>query len=270
MITRITGRAEPRARRGGAPSGRGVRVSGAGAGVHPPHGAEPRRQGTDLLHQPLLRRQPDAGQGGAPADRLPSEAELDFFELFCTVDKVGVRKALKAMVRPIKEIADAIQRQDAKWLTTLPGVGRRHRREDHRHPSPQGDALRPDARRPHERDRRRPWSRHAGGGRRRQRARRCLPGVDERRTESRTRRAIGSTRSWPAARASPAVEEVLLEIYKQVGNALGALRASRRFSWPEKRSSRPEAAPRIARSAMPPCGRAGSAKSSARRRWCSD
>jgi Holliday junction DNA helicase RuvA len=52
-----------------------------------------------------------------------SEVELDFFELFCTVDKVGTRKALKAMVRPIKEIADAIQRQDSKWLTTLPGVG---------------------------------------------------------------------------------------------------------------------------------------------------
>src|SRR5262245_435641 len=52
-----------------------------------------------------------------------SEAELDFFELFCTVDKVGTRKALKALVRPVKEIANAIQRQDAKWLTTLPGIG---------------------------------------------------------------------------------------------------------------------------------------------------
>src|SRR5271165_2837173 len=52
-----------------------------------------------------------------------SEAELDFFELFCTVDKVGVRKAIKALIRPIRDIADAIQRQDAKWLTTLPGVG---------------------------------------------------------------------------------------------------------------------------------------------------
>jgi holliday junction DNA helicase RuvA len=52
-----------------------------------------------------------------------SEPELEFFDLFCTVDKVGTRKALKALVRPVKEIADAIQRQDAKWLTTLPGVG---------------------------------------------------------------------------------------------------------------------------------------------------
>ena len=52
-----------------------------------------------------------------------TEAELEFFELFCTVDKVGVRKAIKALIRPVKEIADAIQRQDAKWLTSLPGVG---------------------------------------------------------------------------------------------------------------------------------------------------
>src|SRR6266851_8714940 len=52
-----------------------------------------------------------------------TEAELEFFELFCTVDKVGVRKAIKALVRPVRDIADAIQRQDSKWLTTLPGVG---------------------------------------------------------------------------------------------------------------------------------------------------
>src|ERR1700680_4012691 len=52
-----------------------------------------------------------------------TEAELEFFELFCTVDKVGVRKAIKALMRPIREIADAIQRQDAKWLTSLPGIG---------------------------------------------------------------------------------------------------------------------------------------------------
>ena len=52
-----------------------------------------------------------------------TEAELEFFELFCTVDKVGVKKALKALVRPIKEIAEAIQRQDHRWLTTLPGIG---------------------------------------------------------------------------------------------------------------------------------------------------
>jgi Holliday junction DNA helicase RuvA len=54
---------------------------------------------------------------------FPGDVELEFFELFCTVDKIGVRKALKALNRPIQEIADAIQRNDPKWLTTLPGVG---------------------------------------------------------------------------------------------------------------------------------------------------
>jgi Holliday junction DNA helicase RuvA len=52
-----------------------------------------------------------------------TEPELEFFDLFCTVDKVGVRKALKALARPVRDIADAIQRQDAKWLTALPGIG---------------------------------------------------------------------------------------------------------------------------------------------------
>lgn len=52
-----------------------------------------------------------------------NEAELEFFDLFCTVDKIGIKKALKALAQPIKNVADAIQRQDAKYLTTLPGIG---------------------------------------------------------------------------------------------------------------------------------------------------
>jgi Holliday junction DNA helicase RuvA len=49
--------------------------------------------------------------------------EREFFELFCSVDGVGVRKALRAMVRPVKEVATAIEEQDAKFLSSLPGVG---------------------------------------------------------------------------------------------------------------------------------------------------
>lgn len=52
-----------------------------------------------------------------------SESELEFFELFCTVDKIGVKKALKALSRSPREIANAIAREDAKWLATLPGIG---------------------------------------------------------------------------------------------------------------------------------------------------
>ena len=43
-----------------------------------------------------------------------TETELDFFELFCTVEKIGVKKALKALSRGVKDIADAISRQDTK------------------------------------------------------------------------------------------------------------------------------------------------------------
>ena len=37
-----------------------------------------------------------------------SEVEREFFDLICEVDGVGVRKALRAMVRPVGEIARAI------------------------------------------------------------------------------------------------------------------------------------------------------------------
>ena len=52
-----------------------------------------------------------------------SEAEREFFELFCSVDGVGVKKALRAMILPVKNVATAIEEQDSKTLSTLPGVG---------------------------------------------------------------------------------------------------------------------------------------------------
>jgi Holliday junction DNA helicase RuvA len=51
------------------------------------------------------------------------EVEREFFEMFCSVDGVGVRKALRSMVRPVQEVAVMIEEQDAKGLSTLPGVG---------------------------------------------------------------------------------------------------------------------------------------------------
>jgi Holliday junction DNA helicase RuvA len=50
-------------------------------------------------------------------------AEKQFFELICQVDGVGVKKALQAMVRPVHEVAVAIEEQDLRTLSTLPGVG---------------------------------------------------------------------------------------------------------------------------------------------------
>ncbi len=52
-----------------------------------------------------------------------SPIEREFFDMFCEVDGVGVKKALRAMVRPVQEVATMIEEQDAKGLATLPGIG---------------------------------------------------------------------------------------------------------------------------------------------------
>lgn len=65
-------------------------------------------------------------QGGRMTPRLigfMTEPERQFFDLFCSVDGVGVKKALRAMVRPVKELALMIEQQEVKQLSTLPGIG---------------------------------------------------------------------------------------------------------------------------------------------------
>jgi holliday junction DNA helicase RuvA len=52
-----------------------------------------------------------------------SPVEREFFDLICEVDGVGSKKALRAMVRPVREVATAIEEQNAKLLATLPGIG---------------------------------------------------------------------------------------------------------------------------------------------------
>jgi Holliday junction DNA helicase RuvA len=52
-----------------------------------------------------------------------TDVEREFFDLFCSVDGVGAKKALRAMIRPVREVAAQIEEQDAKTLSTLPGIG---------------------------------------------------------------------------------------------------------------------------------------------------
>jgi Holliday junction DNA helicase RuvA len=52
-----------------------------------------------------------------------SPIDREFFEIFCSVDGVGVRKALRAMTRPVRELARTIQDQDVRTLATYPGIG---------------------------------------------------------------------------------------------------------------------------------------------------
>jgi Holliday junction DNA helicase RuvA len=67
-----------------------------------------------------------SAMGGRMTPRLIgflTEVEREFFDLVCEVDGVGVKKALRAMVRPVREVATAIEEQDLKSLSGLPGIG---------------------------------------------------------------------------------------------------------------------------------------------------
>ena len=48
-----------------------------------------------------------------------------FFRVFTTVKGIGIRTALKALERPVTEIAAAIGGRDARFLATLPKIGKR-------------------------------------------------------------------------------------------------------------------------------------------------
>jgi holliday junction DNA helicase RuvA len=64
--------------------------------------------------------------GGRMTPRLVgflSAIDREFFEIFCSVDGVGVRKALRAMVQPVRDLARTIQDQDVRMLATYPGIG---------------------------------------------------------------------------------------------------------------------------------------------------
>ncbi len=55
--------------------------------------------------------------------------EREFFESFTQVAGIGPRTAVKAIAQPIPKIAGAIERGDAHFLTTLPGIGRQKAKE---------------------------------------------------------------------------------------------------------------------------------------------
>ena len=69
-------------------------------------------------------------EGGVGGSRMSprligfqSPVDREFFEIFTSVDGVGVRKALRAMTRSVRDLSRMIQDQDVKGLYTLPGIG---------------------------------------------------------------------------------------------------------------------------------------------------
>lgn len=58
-----------------------------------------------------------------------NEIEREFFEKFITVSGVGPKAALKAINKPISEIAKAIDSGDLVFLKSLPGIGEQRAKE---------------------------------------------------------------------------------------------------------------------------------------------
>jgi len=54
-----------------------------------------------------------------------SPIDREFFSMMTQVPGLGVKKALKSLILPIREIATAIETKDAGKLNRLPGVGAR-------------------------------------------------------------------------------------------------------------------------------------------------
>jgi len=86
-----------------------------------------RRLGQDVVLHTICHVEGGPGSGSL-VPRLVgflSESDREFFRVFTTVQGVGIRKALRALARPVAEIAAAIQAKDAKFLVALPEIGRR-------------------------------------------------------------------------------------------------------------------------------------------------
>ena len=86
-----------------------------------------RRVGQEVILHTIHYLDGDPARGSL-APRLVgflTEADRDFFRVFTTVKGIGIRKALRALARPVADVAAAIQRKDAAFLATLPEIGKR-------------------------------------------------------------------------------------------------------------------------------------------------
>lgn len=66
--------------------------------------------------------------GGNLIPRLigfPQQTDKAFFQRFITVKGIGMRKALRALAKPLADIAYCIENGDVKMLATLPEIGKR-------------------------------------------------------------------------------------------------------------------------------------------------
>ena len=126
MIARITGRLEELSP--------GSALVDAGGGIWyevlvPACDAErlSRRVGQEVSLHTIHYVEGDPAHGGQTPRLIGflSAADRDFFRVFTTVKGIGNKRALRALARPIAQIAAAIQAKDARFLVELPEIGKR-------------------------------------------------------------------------------------------------------------------------------------------------
>jgi Holliday junction DNA helicase RuvA len=84
--------------------------------------------GAEMTFHTILYFEGDAAGGGGLEPRLVGFLRAEdkrFFEKFITVKGIGPKKALKALVHPAGDVAQAIESKDTRYLVGLPQIGKR-------------------------------------------------------------------------------------------------------------------------------------------------
>lgn len=86
-----------------------------------------RKLGEDIVLHTIHYLDGDPTRGGQTPRLIgfPSETDRQFLQVFTTVKGIGIRKALRALARPVGDVAAAIAAEDIKFLTLLPEIGKR-------------------------------------------------------------------------------------------------------------------------------------------------
>lgn len=126
MISRITGRLDDVAN--------GAALIDVGTGVAyevlvPAFDAERlgQRVGQDVVLYTIHYIEGDPSHGVVTPRLIGflSETDRAFFRVFTTVKGIGVKKALRSLIRPVAEVAGAIGAKDTRFLVSLPEIGKR-------------------------------------------------------------------------------------------------------------------------------------------------
>jgi Holliday junction DNA helicase RuvA len=84
--------------------------------------------GQEMTFHTILYFEGDAAGGGGLEPRLVGflrPQDKRFFDKFITVKGIGPKKALKALIHPTGEVAQAIESKDTRFLVGLPQIGKR-------------------------------------------------------------------------------------------------------------------------------------------------